>query len=550
MSISRREFLWRGVGAAVGLGAGAGWPRAARAAAAGSVEGPFEPTWESLAAYRTPDWFRDAKFGIWAHWGPQCVPERGDWYARNMYRQGEPQYEDHLARYGHPSKSGFKEIIHLWRAERWDPEHLVGLYERAGAKYFMALANHHDNMDLFQSSHQPWNSVALGPKKDLIGGWARAARRAGLPFGVSVHAAHAWSWYEVAQGSDAKGPLAGVPYDGVLTRAQGRGQWWNGLDPQELYAQSHEPGKDLVWDWDASRGSSTPDAAYCEKFYRRTVELIDRYHPDMIYFDDTVLPLYPVSDVGLRLAAHFYNSNMKRHGGRLEGVITGKILDEQQRRCMVWDIERGVADRIQPLPFQTDTCIGNWHYDRPLFDRHGYKTPEMVAQMLVDIVSKNGNLMLNIPLPGHGAPDSDELSFLADFTRWMDVNGRAIYGTRPWSVYGEGPSTASAAPLRAQGFNEGKQKPYTAGDLRFMQKEGKLYAFALAWPEDGELRITSLAEGSPHAPGRVERVELLGAPGPLRYRRDASGLAISLPSAPPGDYAYAFEISGSGITAA
>jgi alpha-L-fucosidase len=217
---------------------------------------------------------------------------------------------------------------------------------------------------------------------------------------------------------------------------------------------------------------------------------------------------------------------------------------------MVWDIERGVADRIQPLPFQTDTCIGNWHYDRPLFDRHGYKTPKRVAQMLVDIVSKNGNLMLNIPLPGHGAPDSDELAFLADFTRWMDVNGRAIYGTRPWSVYGEGPSTASAAPLRAQGFNEGKQKPYTAGDLRFMQKEGKLYAFALAWPEDGELRITSLAEGSPHAPGRVERVELLGAPGPLRYRRDASGLAISLPSAPPGDYAYAFEISGSGITAA
>jgi alpha-L-fucosidase len=544
MSLSRRRFLQASAAAAAGL-----WrPRAAGAHLVAAAPGPFEPTWSSLAQYRTPDWFRDAKFGIWAHWGPQCVPEQGDWYARNMYRQGERQYEYHVAHYGHPSKVGFKDIIHRWRAERWDPENLVALYKRAGARYFMALANHHDNFDLYDSRHQPWNSVRLGPRKDLIGGWAGAARRAGLPFGVSVHAAHAWSWYEVAQGADREGPLAGVPYDGRLTAADGRGQWWEGLDPQALYAQSHAPGKELVWDWDASKGSSVPDEAYCRRFYDRTRELIDRYQPDLVYFDDTVLPLYPVSDVGLRLAAHLYNASLARNGGRLEAVVTGKVLDEDQRKCMVWDIERGVANEMQPLPFQTDTCIGQWHYSRPVFERHAYKTPTLVAQMLVDIVSKNGNLMLNIPLPGPGEPDTDELAFLSDFTRWMDVNGRAIYGSRPWSVYGEGPSIESAAPLRAQGFNEGKQS-YTARDLRFVRKGETLFAFALGWPESGELEIRSLAEGSPHAPGRVARVELLGAPGALAFRRDAGALRVQLPERRPGDHVFAFEISGSGLTA-
>lgn len=547
MRVSRRHFLESSAAAAAGL-----WlPRRSPAAPPSRdarEPGPFQPTWDSLAQFRTPEWFRDAKFGMWAHWGPQCVPEQGDWYARNMYRQGQRQYQYHVAHYGHPSKVGFKDVIARWKAERWEPEQLVAMYKRAGARYFMALANHHDDFDNFDSAHQPWNSVALGPRKDLIGGWARAARGAGLRFAVSVHAAHAWSWYEVAQGADRDGPLAGVPYDGTLTRAQGKGQWWDGLDPQDLYAQAHTPGRDLVWDWDASKGSSIPDRAYCEKFHDRVVDLVDKYDPDLVYFDDTALPLYPVSDVGLRVAAHYYNANIRRRGGQLEGVITGKVLDEQQRRCMVWDIERGVTNRIEPLPFQTDTCIGDWHYSRPLFERHGYKTPETVARMLVDIVSKNGNLMLNIPLPGPGAPDADELAFLSDFTRWMDLNGRAIYATRPWKVYGEGPSTQAAAPVRAQGFNEGKHAAYTTEDIRFAQKGDRLFAFVLAWPADGKLTIRSLAAGSPHAPGAVERVELLGA-GALPFTRDADGLAIALPERRPGDYVWAFEIAGPGLTA-
>ena len=544
MTPNRREFLQTSALAMAGL-----WlPKSPRGLACAGPSADFQPTFASLSQYQTPDWFRDAKFGMWAHWGPQCVPEQGDWYARRMYQDGDRDYVAHVARYGHPSRSGFKDVIHQWRAEEWRPDDLVALYKQAGAQYFMALANHHDNMDLWNSTHQPWNSTRVGPKKDLIGGWAKATRRAGMRFGVSVHAAHAWSWYEVSQGADKEGPMAGVPYDGKLTRAQGKGTWWDGLDPQDLYAQRHAPGKGLVWDWNASRGSSVPDAAYCERFYARTMDLIEQHDPDLVYFDDTVLPLHPISDVGLRIAANLYNRSMKRNGGRLEAVLTGKVLNEEQRKAMVWDIERGAATDIVPLPWQTDTCIGDWHYSRPLFARHGYKTPAMVAQMLVDIVSKNGNLMLNVPLPGSGALDDDELSFIADFGRWMRTNGGAIYGSRPWAVYGEGPSTQGQAPLREQGFNEGRNRPYTAEDIRFVQKGGKVYAFALAWPESGTLTIKSLATGAAHAPGQVERVELVGAPGALEHSRTADGLAITLPQRRRGDYVYAFEISGRGIT--
>src|SRR5260370_13030872 len=189
------------------------------------ANGPFKPSWESLTNYVCPEWFRDGKLGIWAHWGPQCEPEAGDWYARNMYIEGSRQYKLHLERYGHPSKFGFKDVIHLWKAERFDPDRLLGFYKANGAKYFMALANHHDNFDNFNSKYQPWNSVALGPQRDLIGAWARAARKLGLRFAVSVHGSRAWSWYEKAQRADKTGPLAGVPYDGKLTKADGEGLW-------------------------------------------------------------------------------------------------------------------------------------------------------------------------------------------------------------------------------------------------------------------------------------------------------------------------------------
>ena len=518
--------------------------------------GPFAPTWESLSTFQTPDWFRDAKFGIWAHWGPQCQPEQGDWYARKMYLPGDRSrdYEYQVKTYGHPSKAGFKEVINTWKADQWEPEKLIDLYKRAGAKYFCALANHHDNLDLWDSTYQSWNSTAVGPKKNLIGGWEKAARAAGLRFAVSIHAAHAWTWYEPSQGSDTTGPLAGVPYDGKLTKADGKGLWWDGFDPQELYAQNHpvsaESNVSNMWDWPDTGRCALPTAAYCEKFYRRTVELIDKYHPDLLYFDDTILPLYPISDVGLRIAAHQYNSSIARTG-RLEGIVTGKVLtNEAYRKCMVWDYERGSPNEMLALPWQTDTCIGDWHYKRSILDTHSYKTAQTVAQTLVDNVSKNGNLQLNIPLPGSGQPDTDELKFLADFTQWMDVNSAPIYASRPWKVYGEGPSTQPNpnAAVRAQGFNEGRTR-YSAQDFRFIQKDGTLYAYAMGWPADGQYHIASLATGSSLAPGQVERVELLGMTEPLKFTRDATGLHLTLPEQKVGDYVYGLKISGSGLTA-
>ncbi|HVU23411.1 MAG TPA: alpha-L-fucosidase [Opitutus sp.] len=508
--------------------------------------GPFEPTWKSLAQYETPEWFRDAKFGIWAHWGPQCEPEQGDWYARLMYAPGQPDYDWQVAHYGHPSKFGFKDVIHRWHAENWDPEKLVALYARAGAQYFFALANHHDNFDLWDSKYQPWNSLRVGPHKDLIAGWAAAARRHHLKFGVSVHAAHAWSWYETAQAADATGPLAGVPYDGKLTKADGKGQWWDGLDPQDLYAQDHAPSPNFAdyksiwsrWNWD--NGVSLPDADYCEKFYNRTLDLINRYHPDLIYFDDTALPLWPVSDAGLRIAAHFYNTSIKEHG-KLEGVLFGKVLNDEESHCMTRDIERGHSNAIEPEPWQSDTCIGDWHYRRSLYLEHRYKTPATVIHTLADVVAKNGNLLLNIPVRGDGTIDDDELSVVEHIAAWMDVNRESIFGTRPWKIFGEGPAT-EGAPIQDQGFNEGKGKPFTAEDVRFTTKGGAIYAIVLGVPT-APVAIKSLGHRAHLLDGGIGRVELLGHAGDLAWQQTDDALVIQPVTPAPADYAIVYRIT-------
>ena len=495
------------------------------------ADGPFKPDWNSLTNYQCPEWFRDAKFGIWAHWGPQCQPEQGDWYARNMYIQGSPDYKSHLAEYGHPSTNGFKDVIHSWKAEHFDPDKLLAFYEKNGAKYFMALANHHDNIDNYNSKNQPWNSVNVGPHQDLIGEWAAAARKNGLRFAVSVHAGRAWNWLEVAQGADTNGPLAGVPYDGKLTKADGKGLWWDGLDPQALYAQNHSDGAKI-------------DQTYCEKFYLRTKQLWDDYQPDMVYFDDGVMPVKQGGDqYGLNLFAHFYNSSIQWHG-KNEAVVNTKNLNEMQRKALVYDIERGKSPGILPEPWQTDTCIGQWHYNRSIFEKHGYKKPDAVIPMLADIVSKNGNLMLSVPVRGDGTIDSDEVKTVSGIGDWLKVNGEAIYGTRPWNVYGEGPSTVEPQEKnKFGGVKDVGNKPFTAQDIRFTQsKDGKiLYAIFLAWPKDGRVTVKSLAVPSPGW-GTVTRVDLLGSPKPLKWNRDKDGLQVTLPAAEPCDIAYALKI--------
>jgi alpha-L-fucosidase len=501
------------------------------------AKGPFKPTWESLQNFKTPEWYRNAKFGMWAHWGPQCQPEAGDWYARGMYQEGSVQYKFHLQKYGHPSVFGFKDVINAWKAEKWDPEELVALYKSTGAQYFMALANHHDNFDLYDSKYQKqWNATKVGPKKDLIGGWAKAARNNGLPFCVSVHASHAWLFYEAAQLSDKKGELAGVPYDGKMTKADGKGKWWDGLDPQELYAQNHELSKGWNWEW--GKEVTTPTKNYCTKFYNRTINLINKYNPDLVYFDDSQLPLWPISDAGLRVAAHLYNKSIKEHG-ELRAVLTGKILDENQRKAMVWDIERGQANEIQPLPWQTDTCIGDWHYDRSLYERDGYKTSKTVIQTLVDIVSKNGNLMLNIPLRGDGTIDEKERKIVEEIGAWMKVNSESIYDSRPWKIFGEGPALEVSSTLASQNFNEGKGKAFSNEDIRFAIKSGVLYATAMGWPEDGKLIIKSLATTSKHFTKEIQKIEWLPKKQSLSFVRNENGLTISLPEKPFDALIYA-----------
>ncbi len=516
----------------------------------GEVEGPFKPTWESLQNYRVPEWYRDAKFGMWAHWGPQCQPEAGDWYARGMYQEGSHQYKYHLKKYGHPSVFGFKDVIHQWKAEKWDPEELVALYKRAGAKYFMAMANHHDNMDLYNSTHQSgWNSTKVGPKKDIIDGWAKAAGKNNLPFGVSIHAAHAWSWYETAQRSDKSGPYAGIPYDGKMTRADGKGKWWEGLDPQDLYAQNHPLSENSQDDgtihrqWHWGNGVAQPTKQYIEKFYKRTIELIDKYKPDLVYFDDSQLPFWPISDAGLRIAAYLYNKSISDHG-ELLAVINGKILDENQRKAMVWDIERGQSNNIEPLPWQTDTCIGSWHYDRSIYENRRYKSGKVVIQMLVDVVSKNGNLMLNIPVRGDGSIDELERKTVEEIGAWMQQNSESIYGTRPWKIFGEGPAQEGTAVLSAQGFNEGKGKPFTSQDVRFAVKKDVLYATVMGWPESGSVLIRSLASGNANYPGQINKVELVSNKQPLEFERTPGGLLVRFSVEEPiGSYANVLKIS-------
>jgi alpha-L-fucosidase len=509
--------------------------------------GKFSPTWDSLHQYQCPDWFRNAKFGIWACFGPQNVPEDGDWYARNMYVEGSKQNKFHIAHYGPPSEFGFKDVIHTWKAENFDAEKLVALYKKVGAQYFFAMANHHDNFDMYDSKYQPWNSVNVGPHRDIIGDFAKAAHEQGLPFGVSVHASHAWSFYEIAQSADKTGPFAGVPYDGKLTKADGKGKWWDGLDPQDLYAQNHTPSLNFSnansihgqWNW--GNGASIPDQTYCDKFYNRTIDLVHKYKPDLIYFDDDALPLWPVSDAGLKIAADFYNFNMQQHDGKLEAVLFGKMLSESQQKCLVRDIERGAANEIESQPWETDTCIGNWHYDRSLYDKNRYKTAKTVIQMLCDIVSKNGDLLLNIPVRGDGSIDDKEQTVLEGIGAWMDVNKECIFDTRPWKVFGEGPASEGAA-LSAQGFNEGKGKPFTAADVRFTTKGNALYAIELGSPTN-VVAIKSLGTAAKLLDKPISNITLLGSDEKVQWLQTAGALTIKAPEKSPNGIAIVYKIT-------
>ena len=254
-----------------------------------SVSAEFDPSWESLEKHNVPEWYKNAKFGIFCHWGIQCAAEDGDWYARTLYDPNHWQGKHFRERYGDPKEGGVTELIRRWKGENWNPDELCVLYRKMGATFILAMANHHDNFDNWDSKYQPWNAVNMGPKKDVLGEWSKAARKNGLRFGTSFHAAHAWTWLEVSR-----------DYDGLLTKEDGKGKWWEGYDPQQLYWQNHEPSPDYKnlglihrrWNW--GDGASRPSDEFMENFRLRTMDAIAKYKPDLIYFDDTVVPFWGV----------------------------------------------------------------------------------------------------------------------------------------------------------------------------------------------------------------------------------------------------------------
>lgn len=461
------------------------------------IKGPFEPTEDSLKQYKYPEWFRDAKLGFWAHWGPQAVPRHGDWYARKMYIQGDADYEDHLKRYGHPSKFGYKDIIPLWKAQRWDAEKLMALYKRAGAKYFVSMGSHHDNFFLWDSKLHPWNAVNYGPKKDVVGIWQKAAKKEGLRFGVSEHLGASFTWFQTSHGADKTGPLKGVPYDGAHPIYQ------------DLYHGEAAPD---------DKGWYSKNKEWQREWLFSIMELIDNYQPDLLYSDGA----FPYKEYGRTMLSHFYNTDLGKNKGKLEAIYTCK---EQTKGYWVEDLERGVKDLSDPAPWQTDTSIGDWYY------RTGEKRKSAteVLQMLVDIVSKNGNLLINIVLTPEGDLDPDVLQTVEDIGHWIAVNGEGIYGSRPWKVYGEKP--AGEAVVKSGNFNENKVK-YSAQDIRFTTKDDALYAFCLGKPTD-DIHIDSLGHDSKWINKEIASVELLGGKSKLHWKQRKDALTIDKPNELP-----------------
>ena len=460
----------------------------------------FEGTIASLLDYRCPDWFRDAKFGIYLHWGAYSVAEHGEWYPRNMYIEGHPDYLHHLKHYGHPSEHGYKDLIREWKAERWDPGDLVELFGKAGAKYFTPCVVHHDNFDLWNSKHHRWNSVNFGPKKDITAIWREEALKRGLRFGVTTHLERTWSWLQTNKGSDGSGAKRGVAYDG------------NDPAYRELYL---EPDTDT----DLRHPRNAPPE-WRATWADRMKDLIDSYDIDHLYFDGCI-PFQGDDNgqTGMEVIAYLYNHSMEIHEGRQEAVMCIKQVPDHgiyvDGVCTL-DVERKRLDEIREAPWQTDTSIGPWGY----MAGADYRSPEALTHELIDIVSKNGNLLLNVPPRADGTLDEKTREILLSMGRWLQTNGQAIYGTRPWTTWGH-------------------------DDIRFTRKGNQLYLIALRWPESGLIEIPEL--GRKQGVGQIAEVEMLGYDGAdLRWGQDGGGrssLRIVLPKQPVGEYAWAFRVS-------
>jgi alpha-L-fucosidase len=472
-------------------------------------EGPYRPDWESLQKYEAPEWYRDAKFGIFIHWGVYSVPAFGsEWYPRLMYIKGSPEYKHHIATYGPQDKFGYKDFIPMFKAEHFDANAWAELFKKAGAKYVVPVAEHHDGFAMYDSGLSDWTVVKMGPHRDTTGELAKAVRAAGLHFGVSSHR---------VEHNFFLGPGRTIPSDVN--------------DPK--YAAFYGPAHNWL-----TNPQGTPlnndftyvSQAWANDWLARATELVEKYHPDIVYFDWWIGQASIRPDL-TRFAAFYYNRSLQ-YGDHV-GVINFKDY-AMQEHSGVLDIERGQLGDLRPLPWQTDTSVSNksWGY----IQNDTFKSPEFILDQLIDIVSKNGNLLLNIGPRSDGTIPEEVQQVLLDVGAWLNINGEAIYGTRPWRIYGEGPTKVEAGS-----FHDTAVRSYTSEDFRFTTKGDVLYAIGLAWPTDGEAVIHSLAPtvGSE----RVQSVALLGSDAKLQFEQRADGLHVQLPSQAPSKYAYALRLT-------
>ncbi|HEU6449215.1 MAG TPA: alpha-L-fucosidase [Verrucomicrobiae bacterium] len=517
--------------------------------------GPFQPTWASIEKNYpgTPDWLRQAKFGIWVHFGPQASGESGDWYARKMYVPGTLAYKNHLKKYGPPSEFGYKEVLRDWNPVKLDPAKLTEIYKDAGARFLLIQGVHHDNFDMWNSHYQPWNSVNLGPHRDLIGEWAKACRAEGMRFGVTFHHEYTWWWWQTAFGSDKTGPLAGVPYDGNLTLADGKGKWWEGLDPRRLYGIDLREYKGVT---EAANSPWSPpppgifsrhleyDKWYATQWALRMMDVIDQYQPDFIYTDGTDQQPFSGSGTGTgykcdamqRVIADFYNTALSRRGK----VDTFSIVKFRKKTNGTVNTEEGGI----PRDIKTDqawiaeTPVGDWFYAPGFTYDSG-----MVVRYLLEEASRDGNVAVCVSLLPDGSLDAGSLRMLKEIGEWLRLNGEGIYGSRAWVKYGEGKQHLPGGKLGSRQAN----CAFSTNDFRFMiGSNGCLYAYCMTVPAPGaQLKIISLGTDAKLLAGPIKSVSLLGSDEKLDWKQTADGLVIACPKQMPFHTAVGFKIGPS-----
>ena len=476
----------------------------------------YKPSWNSLKTHITPKWFEDAKFGIYTHWGvysvPACGPN-GTWYPYNMYREGTPQYEYHLKTYGHPSKFGYKDFIPMFKAEKFNPDEWAELFKEAGAQFAGPVGEHHDGFSMWDSQVNEWNAARMGPKRDVVGELEKAIRRQGMRFMVALHHAENWWFY----------PHWKKEYDTSDPRYAGLYGPLHNLEWAQSMPKFEKGGIEEEW-----KLQDKPTKEFLDRWLAKIREVIDKYQPDMLWFDNGID--FIQEHYRRQFLAYYYNK--AKEWGK-EVVVTYKY-HQLVPGSGVTDLELGRFDQLTYHLWITDTTVdvgGGWGYLRDA----KYKTATELIHYLVDNVSKNGLMLLNVGPKPNGEIPEEAREILLEIGRWLKVNGEAIYGTTPWLVYGEGPTKMPKSGM----FSEKEEVHYTSEDIRFTSKDDVLYAICLGWPGD-EVAIKSIPERLYES--EIKSIKMLGVDEVLPWKMTKEALRIKTPSTRACEHAYVFKI--------